>query len=108
MIPILNPRTEWECPNCTKVEVTNNPHPHTRFHSCPGLKGLTAPYVVAGTRCKVEAIEREDYVAGELVRYDGDGRPVSFVRTEREDGCDVIAFAATARASFAAMGAEGV
>lgn len=104
VIPILNSRTEWTCPNCTQVEVTNDPRPHTRFHSCPGLKGLTAPYVVAGTRCKVEAVEREDYVGNELVRYTEDGIPVSFVKTTRDDGCDVIAFPATARATFGAHG----
>lgn len=49
--------------------------------------------VQAGTRCKVEAKEREDYVNSEEVTYDGEGRPVSAVETTREDGNDVAVFA---------------
>lgn len=93
----LNPRTEWYCPNCTQVEVTYNVVPHTRFHVCPGLKGMTAPYMPVGTRCKVEAVEREDYIGNELVQCNADGRPIATVVTTRDDGNDVIAFAGCAR-----------
>lgn len=97
MIPILNARTEWVCPNCPQVEFTTDTGPHTRFHACPGLKGMTAPYVPAGTRCKVEAVEREDYVGDELAQCNAEGRPIATVVTTRDDGCDVIAFPGTAR-----------
>jgi hypothetical protein len=69
------------------------------MHECRGLKGLTAPMVPAGTRCKVEAVEREDYVGRGLVNTDGEGRPVMAVVTTRDDGNDVAVYAdcATAR-----------
>ncbi len=87
----------WECPNCPATDVTHEASPHTRFHNCPGLANLSAPMVPAGTRCKVEAIERGDYVRGELVQTDGNGRPVMSVVTTRDDGNDVAVYAPTAQ-----------
>jgi hypothetical protein len=91
--PLLSAEQRWECPNCDLTEVTHEARPHTRFHSCRGLRGLTAPMVPAGTRCKVEAVERADYVGRELVQTDGEGRPVMAVVTTREDGNDVAVLA---------------
>lgn len=88
--------TRWSCPNCPATAVTHETGPHTRFHSCPGLAGLTAPMVLAGVRCKVEAVERGDYVRGELVQTDGNGRPVMSVVTTRDDGTDAAVYAPTA------------
>lgn len=96
-VPILNNEQRWECPNCDLKDVTHEAQPHTRFHACRGLKGLTAPFVPAGTRCKVEAKEREDYIGSEEVTYDGDNRPIMRVETTREDGSDVAVFAPLAR-----------
>jgi hypothetical protein len=96
-IPILAPEQRWECPNCDLQEVTHESQPHTRFHACRGLKGLTAPMVPAGTRCKVEAVEREDYIGDEIVTYDGDNRPIMRVETTRDEGNDVAVFAPLAR-----------
>lgn len=95
---LSSPQQRWECPNCTATDVTRVADPHTRFHSCRGLKGLTAPMVPAGTRAKVEAVEREDWVGSEVVQTDGDGRPVMAVVTTRDDGqdCAVLAPLATA------------
>lgn len=98
-LPILSREQRWECPNCTTTDLTREAQPHTRMHSCRGLNGLTAPMVAAGTRCKVEAVEREDYVGRELVTVDGDGRPVMAVVTTRDDGNDVAVFAPCATAS---------
>lgn len=91
------PPTAWGCPNCDQTEVTRQAEPHTRFHACRGLKGLTAPMVVAGTRAKVEAVEREDYIGGDDVQVDGDGRPIMAVVTTRDDGQDCTVLAPTAR-----------
>lgn len=91
------PERRWECPNCTATDVTREALPHVRFHSCRGLKGLTAPMVPAGTRCKVIAVERGDYVGDELVQTDGEGRPVMSVVTVRDDGMDCAVLAPTAR-----------
>lgn len=61
------------------------------------MLGLNAPMVEAGTRCKVVAVERQDYIAGEDVQYAGNGRPVMALVTTRDDGQDVVAFAPCAR-----------
>lgn len=90
-IPILAVDQLWSCPNCTQEDRTTETYPHTRFHACPGLKGLTAPMVPVGMDCKVEAMEREDYVGRELVQTDADGRPIMAVRTERADGSNDLA-----------------
>lgn len=96
-IPLLAPpEHRWECPNCDLTDVTHEAQPHTRFHICPGLRGLNAPMVPAGTRCKVEALEREDYINGDDVQYDGEGRPVMSVQTTRDDGTDLAVYAPTA------------
>ncbi len=92
------PEHRWVCPNCPATDVTREAQPHTRFHSCRGLRGLTAPMVPSGQRCKVEAVMREDYVNGDLVQLDGEGRPVMAVVTTRDDGNDVAVYAPTATA----------
>ena len=98
-VPLLAAEQRWVCPNCTLEQVTREVEPHTRFHACAGLRGLTAPMVPAGMRCKVEAVERGDYVGREMVQTDGDGRPVMAVLTTRDEGTDVAVLApcATAR-----------
>ena len=96
-VRLLRTQTSWGCPNCPAEHVTHLAQPHAPFHQCPGLSGILAPYVQAGTRCKVEAAVREDYVNGERgLRYDGDGRPIMSVITEREDGQDCTVFPGTA------------
>jgi hypothetical protein len=96
--PLIAAETRWTCPNCPAEDVTREARPHTRFHTCRGLRGLTAPMVRAGTRCKVEARDREDYVGSEMVQTDTDGRPVMSVVTTRDDGIDCAVFVPTATA----------
>lgn len=99
MTPLLQAQTRWECPNCPATHVTTGADVQLPFHPCPGLRGILAPYVEAGTRCKVEAQVREDYVGAELgLRTDGDGRPVMSVVTTRDDGQDCAVFPGTASA----------
>jgi hypothetical protein len=100
---MLQTEHHWACPNCPVTDVTRQSAPHTRFHACRGLRGMLAPMVPAGTRCKVEAVERQDYVAGEQVRADAEGRPVMAVVTTRDDGTDCAVFApcATGRTELA-------
>lgn len=90
-IPILRPERHWVCPNCTETAVTHVAAPHTRFHECRGLKGMTAPLVPDGMDCKVVAVEREDYIGRDIPQTDGDGRPISAVRTVRADGTNDVA-----------------
>jgi hypothetical protein len=92
----LAPEQRWVCPNCSETLVTRDARPHTPFHPCPGLRGLTAPLVSEGIACKVEAIERQDYVGTEDVQRDGEGRPVMSVVTTRDDGQDCAVLAPTA------------
>lgn len=96
---ILDGEQHWSCPNCPVTEVTRGQA--NRFHTCAGLRGLTAPLVLDGVRCAVVAEERQDYIGREDVRLDGDGRPVMAVRTVRDDGEDLAVFAPTATARIA-------
>lgn len=96
-VPIIGAVTRWYCPNCGLEDVTTRPQPN-RFHTCPRLRGLTAPLLPVGVRAKVEAREREDYVGREQVQTDENGRPVMSVVTTRDDGTDVIVFAPVATA----------
>lgn len=97
--PLLSFRQFWHCPNCGLKDSTIEARPHTRMHPCPSLYGLVAPMLPAGTKAKVEAVEREDYVGRELVQTaPQNGRPYMSVKTTRDDGEDVIVFAPTALA----------
>lgn len=100
MIPILRSEHHWVCPNCSVTAVTRRVEPHTEFHHCPSLKGMWAPLVEEGIDCTVVAHEREDYVAGEEVQTDGDGRPIMSVETIRDDGTDLTVYAPVAKVSF--------
>lgn len=94
MIPtLLAFERHWSCPNCDLTDVTRRADEHSRFHACPGLKGLTAPMVPAGTRAKVEARVREDYLNGDIVDRDDDGRPIMSVITTRDEGEDCTVYA---------------
>src|SRR5688572_22680652 len=93
MTVLIKPIHRWTCPNCTVESVTHEAQPHSRFHTCAGLGGLSSPMVPAGTKAKVTAVEREDYIGNENA-----GR-VMAVKTERSDGSnDVAVFAPTATA----------
>lgn len=96
---LLRVERHWTCPNCDATHVTREAKPHTPFHTCRGLRGLSAPYVQDGTRCKVTAIERGDWVGGELVQTDAEGRPVMSIVTVRDDGQDCAVLAPTAQGS---------
>jgi len=100
---LLEPEQRWECPNCDLTDVTHTVcgpgEVASRFHPCRGLRGINTPMVPAGTRCKVEQVDREDYVRGELVQTDGDGRPLMSVVTTRDDGQDCTVYAPCATAS---------
>lgn len=94
---LLSGETRWECPNCDTQDVCAVKPGQSRMHDCPGLKGLTAPLVPAGTKCKVEVAAWEDYVHNDdAVRKDEDGRPVSAINITRDDGNDVVVFPAAA------------
>lgn len=94
---ILLLEKQWVCPNCESNAVTRDSK--TPMHPCRGLTGLMVPLVPEGTKCKVEAVEREDYIGSELVQTDGAGRPVMAAVTTRDDGMDCAVFAPMAQAT---------
>lgn len=97
MALFINAEQHWACPNCDTVDSQQVKPGQTRMHTCPGLKGLVAPLVPSGIKCKVEANEWEDYVHhDESVRHDEDGRVISSVKVTRDDGEDVVVFPQTA------------
>jgi hypothetical protein len=73
------------------------------MHPCKALSGFLAPFArVDGSDLQGvvhRVVEREDYIAGEHVRLDGEGRPVMAIRTERADGYDTHVYAPTATAT---------
>lgn len=85
---------EWDCERCNVRDVTP-PDVTNRYHFCSGLSGLTAPLRRPGERVLIQM--REDYVGTEDVQYDGEGRPVASLSTERVDGSnDLHVYAPTA------------
>ncbi len=97
-VPILQGEHHWWCPNCTATHITNITQPHTPFHMCRGMKGLTVPYIADGTKAKLVVLRPEDYIRRELVQRDGEGVPVAGVQTWRDEGLDATAYPATATA----------
>jgi hypothetical protein len=59
---------------------------------------MEVPLVDEGTKAKVEKTEREDFINGETVRLDDEGRPVMAVRVTTDEGERVNVFAPTAGA----------
>lgn len=92
---IIQVNRQWWCPNCSATDVTHEPLPHSHFHTCPGLRGLTAPMIPVGVKAKVEAHDRDDYVGKDIVQTDENSRPVMSVTTTRDDGTDTVVFAPT-------------
>ncbi len=93
----LAPVVRWYCQRCSARDVTRKSEPHTRFHACAGMGGVTVPLLREGDDARVRVLAREDYVGTEDVRVDDDGRPVMSAVTEYADGrTDVVVYAATA------------
>ena len=98
-VPLLHSFDDWECPNCDVTDHTVAlPPGASRYHTCAGLHMLTAPLVRAGTRCKVVAEERDDYLGEEAQRLGDDGKPYMAVRVVRNDGEDLAVNAGLAHA----------
>lgn len=99
---LLEAWQDWSCPNCAVTDRTRPQPPNSaRMHTCAGLHMLTAPLILAGSDCKVIAVERQDYLGREIQETGDDGRPYSGVQTIRADGSnDVAAFAPVAQGHF--------
>ncbi len=90
---------EWGCSRCTDTARTAAAQPGTPMHRCRGFSGMTVPFVEAGRRADVQLVPREDYVAGDMVQVDAEGRVWAAARVTRDDGEDVAVYAPCATAS---------
>lgn len=105
-LPLLVPTQHWHCELCGAEDVTHEAEPHTRFHNCRFLGGLSTPMVAGEARAKVTVNEREDYVGNEDVTI-VNGRPIMNVTTEYADGrTSVAVYAPTAHGGAEAHGKE--
>ena len=93
----------FQCPSCDRQLAVDDIDTRQRMHPCKKLAGMLAPFVeITGLELNPRVarhlvVEREDYIGSELVQYDGNGRPVMAVITERADGSnDRIVFPAQA------------
>lgn len=97
-VPLLRAFDDWACPNCTVTDRTPAlPPGSTRYHTCAGLHMLTAPLVRAGTRVKVTAEERADYLNGDEQARGDDGKPYMAVRATFDDHDDLLVNAGLAK-----------
>ena len=85
---------DWYCPNCDALARTYSEK--LPYHECPKLAGVMSPLILVGTKAKIVAVERQDYIGGDLVQVDANGRPIMSVVTTRDDGQDCVTFPATA------------
>lgn len=88
----------WACERCPTRVRTRGHGVRTPLHPCSGASGFRLPMIAEGERGDVRTVEREDYVTGEDVQRDGDGRPIMRAEVEHADGhTDVWAYAPTAK-----------
>jgi hypothetical protein len=97
MIPVLAPSpTRWECQYCT-FRVETRPSALTPMHPCRGLNGFRVPLIPYGSNDRVTLVERGDYINGDDVQLDANGRPFMRAEVERADGhSDVWVYAPVA------------
>lgn len=107
MTPILEPRQYWHCNECNADHVTSRPDVHTPMHPCFAMKGLMVPFVPAGSKARLRINYREDYVRGDTVDVQEDGRVVMSIQTLHEDGReDCTAYAPCANVAGIALSAN--
>ena len=68
-------------------------------HRCKQMAGLMVPLILAGTKAKVERVERGDYVGTDLVQRDADGNVWMSTVVTRDDGQDCTAYVPCATAT---------
>lgn len=94
----------FRCPSC-QTELNGPAAPAGAYpaHACPALAGVMVPMVPAsGPKSRHVLVEREDVVGKARGLVWADGRPISAVRTEREDGSnDTTIFAPPVETSIA-------
>jgi hypothetical protein len=86
---LLDPVRRWECGSCNRTLASRKPG--IPLHRC--RNGLDMPFVPEGELRKVTVNPREDYVNGDLVTTDAEGRVPMSVTVERPDGVDTAVYA---------------
>jgi hypothetical protein len=114
VIALLNPQPViYVCDDCTARMPVNPADHRIPMHNCRGRALMSLPMIREGERAEVRLVERDDYVAGEDVRTDAEGRVFMRCEVHREDGhADVWVYAPTAYArtvagEAAAHGGDG-
>ena len=97
MAPVLHSTRIVYCPSCGYEDQVSDPHVEpgqmvTHHHNCRHLGGNLVPLANKGTLAVHIVREREDYINGEHVLYDGFGRPIMAVNLLREDGMEANVF----------------
>jgi hypothetical protein len=73
------------------------------MHNCQAAALMSLPMIREGERAHVRLVERDDYVGGEDVRTDAEGRVFMRSEIERADGhVDVWVYAPTAHVRLTA------
>lgn len=101
MTPKIETVYHWVCPLCHKEDYSagkrlDSGEVMSRFHPCPSLGLMLTPMIPAGTKAKITAHERDDYVGKDIIQTDAYGRPIMSITVERETGMDTVVFAPTA------------
>jgi hypothetical protein len=88
---------DWVCAkNCgSHARTYDGKLPH---HPCKRMNGLMVALIPAGTKAKVEAVERQDYIKNELVQTDSDGNVIMATVVTRDEGQDCTVYAPCATA----------
>lgn len=94
------PRTPHGCSRCSATALVLATDTRTPMHPCPAAGGLAVALVREGLRSEVRMTEREDYVGGEDVQRDAEGRVWAGSRVVTDEGEHVAAYAPTAHANL--------
>jgi len=103
MTPKIDTVYQWTCPRCHQEDASSGRRLESgevvsRFHRCPALGLMLTPMIPVGTKAKITAHERDDYVGKDIIQTDASGRPIMSITVERETGMDTVVFAPTATA----------
>jgi hypothetical protein len=104
MIPVLEPPDLiWVCEHCT-IRFKTHPSAMTPLHPCKGLHGMRVPLIREDSGHHLRLVEREDYIGGDDVRVDDEGRPVMRAEVEHAHGqVGVWVYAPCARIALKGM-----
>jgi hypothetical protein len=106
VIPILTPEpVVYVCDRCPERARIPSADHRVPMHNCRGRALMSVPMIREGERADVRLVPRGDYVNGDDVRADQEGRVFMRSEVEHPDGhVDVFVYAPTA---YSVASAEG-